>query len=243
MTGAGRDTRLGLVLVAAIGGGWLALHVGGIFFWRWSLATAPLACGLILVQAWLSTGLFIIAHDCMHGSLVPGRRRVNTVIGTMCLAAYAALSYAALLPKHHAHHAAPGTASDPDFHAAAPRRALPWFVSFFRNYYTHGQILRITAAAIVYMLAGASLVNIVAFWAVPALLALAQLFLFGTYLPHRHDDKPFADRHNARSSALSPLASLMTCFHFGAFHHEHHLSPATPWWRLPDVRKAHQARP
>ena len=236
MSAGRRDVRHSLLLAAAIGGAWLALHVGGIFFWRWSLATAPLAAMLILVQAWLSTGLFIVAHDCMHGSLVPGRPRANTLVGTLCLGAYAGLSYAALLPKHHAHHAAPGTRDDPDFHADAPRRALPWFVGFFRNYYSHGQILRITAAAILYLLLGASLVNIAAFWAVPALLALAQLFLFGTYLPHCHDDRPFADAHNARSSTLSPLASLMTCFHFGAYHHEHHLSPGTPWWRLPGVR-------
>lgn len=235
MTGRS-DTRHGLFLVALIGGSWLVLHVAGIFLWTWTLSTAPLAVVLILVQAWLSTGLFIVAHDCMHGSLVPGNRRANAVIGTMCLAAYAALSYAALLPKHHAHHSAPGTPSDPDFHAAGPRAAGPWFLSFFRNYYTHGQIVRITAAAIVYLLAGASLVNIVAFWALPALLALGQLFLFGTYLPHRHTGLPFADAHNARSNRMSPLASLMTCFHFGAYHHEHHLSPGTPWWRLPGIR-------
>jgi beta-carotene ketolase (CrtW type) len=232
----GRDsTPMSLLLAAAIGAAWLTIHVGGIFFWQWQLASAPLAVILVLLQAWLSTGLFIVAHDCMHGSLAPRRPMLNTVIGTLCLGAYAGLSYHALHPKHHAHHAAPGTESDPDFHAAAPRKALPWFVSFFRGYYTHGQILRITAVALVYMLLGASLINIVVFWAVPALFALTQLFLFGTYLPHRHDDTPFADTHNARSNTLSPLASLATCFHFGAYHHEHHLSPQTPWWQLPQV--------
>ncbi|MET0269583.1 MAG: fatty acid desaturase [Sphingomonas sp.] len=235
---ADADSRAGLVLAAAIGGLWLTVHVATIFFWRWTPMGVVMAVPLILLQAWLSTGLFIVAHDCMHGSLSPGRAGWNRVVGTMCLSAYAGLSYAALLPKHHAHHAAPGTERDPDFHAHAPDRALPWFVSFFRNYYTHAQILRITLAASVYMLLGASLVNIVAFWAVPALLALTQLFLFGTYLPHRHGTMPFADAHNARSNGLSPFASLMTCFHFGAYHHEHHLSPATPWWRLPSVRRA-----
>lgn len=231
------DARHGLVLAAAIGGAWAAVHVCGIFFWRWNLGTALLAPIVIVTQAWLSTGLFIVAHDCMHGSLAPGRPRLNRIVGTLCLGAYAGLSYGALLPKHHAHHAAPGTAEDPDFHAGAPRHALPWFGSFFRNYYTHGQIARITIAAVVYLLLGASLLNIVIFWAIPALLALAQLFVFGTYLPHRHDDRPFADAHNARSSTLRPLLSLMTCFHFGAYHHEHHLSPGTPWWRLPAFRR------
>jgi len=235
------DTRASLALAVAIGGAWAVIHVGAIFFWRWNAATVPLAAALVLLQAWLSTGLFIVAHDCMHGSLAPGRARLNTAVGTLCLAAYAGLSYRALFPLHHRHHAAPGTEHDPDFHAGAPRHAGRWFVRFFRGYYSHGQLLRITLAAMLYMALGASLLNIVVFWAAPALLALAQLFLFGTFLPHRHGDDAFVDRHNARSNALPPLASLVTCFHFGAYHHEHHLSPQTPWWRLPRVRMARPA--
>ena len=238
----GMEVGRGLILAAAIGAAWLVLHIGAIFFWRWSLAAAPLAVVIVILQAWLSTGLFIIAHDCMHGSLTPRWPRGNALVGSVCLGAYAGLSYARLLPKHHAHHAAPGTPSDPDFHHAAPDRPLPWFVAFFRSYYTHGQIARITCAAIVYMLLGASLLNIVVFWAVPALLALGQLFVFGTYLPHRHQDEPFADAHNARSSGLKPITSLITCFHFGAYHHEHHLSPGTPWWKLPAFRRARALR-
>ena len=228
---------IGLLLAAAVSGAWLAIHVGAIFFWHWRPELIALAVALVLVQTWLSTGLFIIAHDCMHGSLAPGRPQVNRWIGTLCLAAYAALSYRELLPKHLAHHAAPGTATDPDFHPHDPRHALPWFVRFFRGYYTHGQILRITAVAIIYILLGASLLNIVIFWAVPAVLALVQLFVFGTYLPHRHANLPFADEHRARSNALPRLGSLITCFHFGGYHHEHHLSPGTAWWRLPSVRR------
>lgn len=230
-------TTIGLVLAAAVGCAWLAIHIGGIFFWVWKPALIPAAIAIVVLQAWLSTGLFIIAHDCMHGSLAPGRPRINQVVGTLSLAAYAALSYRALLPKHMAHHAAPGTDTDPDFHPQAPTRPLPWFVRFFRGYYTHGQIVRITAAAILYMLLGASLLNIAIFWAAPALLALVQLFTFGTYLPHRHGEAPFVDGHRARSNSLSPLGSLLTCYHFGGYHHEHHLSPATPWWRLPNVRE------
>lgn len=230
------------MLAAAIGSAWLAIHLYGIFGWRWSMQGAPLATLLIVAQVWLSTGLFIMAHDCMHGSFAPGRPTLNTAVGMLCLGAYAGLSYRAVAPKHHAHHRAPGTADDPDFNPAGPRRAWPWFVRFFRGYYTHAQILRITAAAAVYMLLGAPLINIVAFWAVPALLALGQLFLFGTYLPHRHDETPFADSHHARSNGWSPVASLLTCFHFGAYHHEHHLTPSAPWWSLPRVRRGLSAR-
>ena len=231
------DTAIGLSIAAGVITVWAVIHVGSIFFWPWHLSLVPAVAATVLLQAWLSTGLFIIAHDCMHGSLAPGRPMLNRWIGTLCLGMYAALSFRALLPKHLAHHAAPGTETDPDFHPGKPRRMLPWFVRFFSGYYTHGQILRITAVAATYMLLGASLINIVIFWALPAMLALVQLFVFGTYLPHRHADVPFADEHRARSTKLAPLGSLITCFHFGGYHHEHHLSPATQWWRLPRVRQ------
>jgi beta-carotene ketolase (CrtW type) len=78
---------------------------------------------------------------------------------------------------------------------------------------------------------GADVRNLLAFWAAPALLSALQLFTFGTWLPHRQTDDPFADHHNARSSSFGPLLSLLTCFHFGR-HHEHHLTPWKPWWRL-----------
>lgn len=229
---------ISLLLAAVIGAAWVTIHIAGIFFWTWNSAWSVAAVMLVLVQTWLSTGLFIIAHDCMHGSLAPGRRTLNTAVGTICLGAYAGLSYRLLYPKHHAHHAAPGTDADPDFNPTGPRSPMAWFLRFFTGYYTHAQIARITVAAIVYMLLGASLVNIVVFWAVPALIALCQLFIFGTYLPHRHEETPFSDCHNARGNSYSPLGSLATCFHFGTYHHEHHLSPKTPWWALPRVKRS-----
>ncbi|HEV2568988.1 fatty acid desaturase [Sphingomonas sp.] len=232
-----QQRRIGLTLAAAIMAAWLTVHIGGIFFWRLELGHAPALLAVILLQAWLSTGLFIIAHDAMHAALAPGQPRLNRGIGTLALAFYAGLSYRQLAPKHALHHRHVGTEGDPDFHAPEPTRALPWFLSFFRSYYTHGQLARITLAAIVYLLLGAGLLNIVIFWAVPALLALWQLFFFGTYLPHRHEQGGFADHHRARSTRLSPWLSLVTCFHFGGYHHEHHLHPATPWWRLPRLRR------
>jgi fatty acid desaturase len=233
---------VGLALAGAIVAAWLAIHVFGIFFWRAGLHGWGLAVLLILLQTWLSTGLFITAHDAMHGALAPGRPSLNRAVGTLCLALYACLSYRLLLPNHGAHHHHAGTEGDPDFHAGNPRALLPWFGRFFANYYSHRQFLLITAAALTYVvILGASYVNILLFWAAPAILALVQLFVFGTYLPHRHEDEPFADRHRARSSRLPPALSLLTCFHFGGYHHEHHLSPGTPWWRLPAFRRSRSA--
>lgn len=231
------QTVIGVALSLAIIGVWLTIHIGGIFFWRWNAGTVPIAVALILVQTWLSTGLFIVAHDAMHGALAPGYPRLNRTIGTICLSLYACLSYAALLPQHHLHHRHAGQAGDPDLHGGDPRLSR-WFLQFFRTYYSHGQIVRITVMALIYIFGfGATLGNIVAFWAVPALGAVAQLFIFGTWLPHRERDAPFADAHRAHSIRVGPVLSLLTCFHFGGYHHEHHLYPGTPWWGLPARRR------
>ena len=72
--------------------------------------------------------------------------------------------------------------------------------------------------------------------ALPAILSSVQLFTFGTFLPHRHEEAPFVDAHRSRTNDFGWLASLLTCFHFG-YHHEHHLSPGTPWWALPAKRR------
>ena len=226
----------GYALAAAIMLLWLTIHFGAIFGlplrgWNW-LAAVP----VVLLQAWLSTGLFITAHDCMHGAFAPRLPRLTRAVGRTALMLYAGIDYDRMLPSHFAHHRHVGTASDPDFDTGNPTRALPWLRHFFFGYYTHWQLLRITIVACVYLLLGASLLNIVVFWAIPALLALGQLFYFGTFLPHRHEAAPFVDRHNARSNGFSKWLSAATCFHFGGYHHEHHLHPNVPWWQLPATR-------
>lgn len=79
MTPARRHINTSLLLAGAIATAWLLIHLGCIFLWTWRLETVPIAVAIIMLQTWLSTGLFIIAHDCMHGSLAPGRRRLNTM--------------------------------------------------------------------------------------------------------------------------------------------------------------------
>ncbi len=237
-----RQTVIGLTLAALIVGGWVTLHVWGVFFQPLSgpaLVAVPL---LILTQSWLGAGMFIVAHDAMHGSLAPGRPRLNAAIGQVCVGAYAAFSYRKLNVCHHQHHRAPGTAKDPDFHAERPEAFLSWFYGFFTRYFGWREFAIVTAVLIVYLLIGASVLNLILFWALPAILSALQLFVFGTWLPHRHmSGGDFADHHHARTIPMPWIASLLTCFHFG-MHHEHHLTPAAPWWRLPEVRKAMLAR-
>lgn len=221
--------------------GWLVCHVYGVFFHRWTLLGLAVAPALILLQCWLNVGLFIVAHDCMHGSLVPFRPRLNRAIGRLCLGLYAGFSYDRLIAKHFAHHRHSGTDEDPDFHAAGPRRFWPWYLAFFRRYFGLREFLVLGLLLATYLLVfRVSPANALLLWGVPAILSSLQLFYFGTYLPHRHDDQAFADRHNARSNAFSPALSLLTCFHFG-YHHEHHDQPNVPWWRLPALRASAQA--
>lgn len=238
-----RDTVIGVTLAMAIIAAWLAVHVTAIFVVDWqglSPALVGLAAVLIAAQTWLSVGLFIVAHDCMHGSLAPGRPPVNRWFGRLTLLLYAAFSYDRLLPKHHRHHRRPGTADDPDFHPDAPTRFGPWFLRFFLNYYGWREFAIMAVAMQAYLfLTGASVVLVLVFYAVPAILSAVQLFYYGTYRPHRVEETPFADRHNSRTDDFPALLSLLTCFHFG-YHHEHHLTPTTPWWRLPAAHRAYK---
>ena len=236
MSAKARQTAMGLLLSGTIIAAWVGLHVYSVFFHPlsgWGLLVAPVLVALI---CWLNVGLFIVAHDCMHGSLAPGRPRLNRWVGRAALALYAGFSFDRLMPKHFDHHRSPGTADDPDFSVEHPRRFWPWYLAFLRQYFGLRELATLTALVAIYvLLLGAPYSSLLLFWALPAILSSLQLFLFGTFLPHREDERPFADRHNARSNEFGWLASLLTCFHFG-YHHEHHRSPHTPWWRLPAER-------
>ena len=232
---AARQTAVGLTLAALIVAAWLALHLWGVFLHRWTPLGIAVAPVIVAALSWLGAGLFIVAHDAMHGSLAPGRPGVNRAVGQLALGIYAAFPFGALNAKHHAHHRAPGSADDPDFHAERPTAFLAWYARFFGTYFGWRQLAVICGVLALYVALGASILNAAVFWGLPSILSSLQLFTFGTWLPHRHDGRAFADRHNARSNELGWLASLLTCFHFG-YHREHHLQPGVPWWRLPAVR-------
>ena len=203
--------------------------------WRLALFLSPL---LIAVQCWLSVGLFIVAHDAMHGSLAPFRPALNRVLGRLVLMIYGGIWYDSLVSRHFAHHRAPGTQHDPDFAGDGSVGFWRWFAAFFAEYLTLGQLLRLAAASAVYVfLFEVPLPRLLLFWAVPALLSAVQLFAFGTYLPHRREERGFSDDHRTRSNNYSWVLSLLTCFHFG-YHHEHHTDPMVPWWLLPTARTA-----
>ena len=222
--------NMGPLYAALLGAAWVTVHLYAVFghtigepWWA--------TFALILVQLWLYTGLFIVAHDTMHGSLVPGNEAANKWIGRLIMTWYAGFSWDSMRTAHHQHHDTPGTADDPDFNADDPHRFWPWYIKFFLRYFSWRQVVVLAAIGMLYMALGASYPNLLLMWAVPAILSSVQLFYFGTYLTHRHADD-FPDEHKARTNAYPRWLSLLTCFHFG-YHHEHHLYPHEPWWRLP----------
>jgi len=231
------EASVGLLLAGSIATAWLALHIGAVFFFPWKQAwlLAPL---VIAVQCWLYVGLFIVAHDCMHGSLVPGRPQLNVTIGRIILFVYAGFPFDKVNANHHEHHRYSGTELDPDFDERPPHGFWAWYVRFMTEYVSARQLAAIAVTVALYVLVfRAPVENIFCFWTIPALLSSLQLFTFGTYLPHRPGRDLMDDRHRARSNDFPRWLSLLTCFHFG-YHREHHLKPGTPWWRLPAMRDA-----
>ena len=230
------QTVVGLGLAAAVVGALAGLHAYSIFVFELGWATAPIALVLAALQCWLFVGVFIVAHDAMHGSLAPGRPRLNSAIGATLLFLYAGFSWTKLRDAHFAHHRHAGTAQDPDFCADHPRAFWPWYATFLKRYFGIGSVLFVTGVFWLYHLAfDVGVGKMLLFYAVPSIGSSLQLFYFGTFRPHRHGQDGFVDRHNARSDSFGPLASLASCFHFG-YHHEHHCHPDTPWWALPRKR-------
>ncbi len=226
--------NLGLLYAALIFGAWACVHLYSVFFHALSSSLWQ-TIGLIALQCWLYTGLFIVAHDTMHGSLAPGKEKLNAVIGTTILFIYAGFNWRKMREAHHDHHKFSGTEKDPDFNAKNPHGFWPWYLKFFLTYFGWRQVLILVGFTITYLIIGAEYLNTIVMWAVPAILSSVQLFYFGTYLTHRHADE-FPDDHNARTNNFGWLASLFSCFHFG-YHHEHHLFPHEPWWRLPAKKR------
>ncbi|TSD64193.1 fatty acid desaturase [Inquilinus sp. KBS0705] len=183
----------------------------------------PLLYLFILVQMHLYTGLFITAHDAMHGTVAPNKT-ANNLIGYLCTFLYASFWYGQLYTKHHKHHNHVHTDDDPDYHNGG---FFSWYVRFIRNYLSIWQIVVMAVLFNVFKLLVPQ-ANLLLFWVVPSLLSTLQLFYFGTYLPHKgeHDNK-----HQSRSLRRNHLMAFFSCYFFG-YHYEHHDSPWLPWWKL-----------
>ena len=182
----------------------------------------------MLIQTWLFTGLFIAAHDSMHGT-ISANRKLNNVIGFSATLLFAGMWYPMLIKKHKMHHVNPGTALDPDYYTGKQNFFIWWF-SFMKSYVTIWQIL-IMAGLFNLGLLFFSEIQLIVLWIIPSILATFQLFYFGTYLPHRLPHITEMGIYKSRTLKKNHLWAMLSCYFFG-YHYEHHASPQTPWWKL-----------
>ncbi|MXV51856.1 fatty acid desaturase [Pedobacter sp. HMF7647] len=190
--------------------------------WHFSFKN-PLAYLAVFWMMHLYTGLFITAHDAMHGT-VTHDKKVNTIIGQLCTALYAVFPYQKLYIKHHKHHKNVHTDDDPDF---SEKGFLGWYVKFISEYLSWWQIVLM---AIIYNLLKLwiSEANLLLFWVFPSLLSTLQLFYFGTWLPHHGEH---TNKHFSRTQSKNHFVAFISCYFFG-YHYEHHETPHLPWWKL-----------
>lgn len=216
-----RASNLGILVALVVISCW-AVCLLSLLRWdfRWD---NPLVYIMILVQTHLYTGLFITAHDAMHGT-VSSSSKFNLIIGQVCTALYAAFSFRKLMIKHHQHHRHVHSDLDPDYHEGS----FPvWYFHFMKEYMT---MLQIVMMAVLFnvLTIWFTEVNILMFWVVPALLSTLQLFFFGTWLPHHGEHQ---NVHYSRSLKKNHFVGFFSCYFFG-YHYEHHEFPGTPWWKL-----------
>ncbi|WP_114748623.1 fatty acid desaturase [Pleomorphovibrio marinus] len=215
-----------LISLAVITAWWISLVflLGMNFSW-----TNPLTYLGIVIQTHLYTGLFITAHDAMHG-VVSSNKKLNHGIGWVSAILFSYNFYWKLFPKHHEHHKFVATDKDPDFHHSG--RFFPWYFSFITTYVNFWQVLLM---ALTFNLLKLFLPqeNLIFFWMLPAILSTLQLFYFGTYLPHKGENN---NKHHSGSQHENHLWAFLSCYFFG-YHYEHHDAPNTPWWRLWKIKE------
>ena len=198
-----------------------------------SQISLPLKAIAVLWQTFLYTGLFITAHDAMHGAVLPKQTKINAAIGSFALLAYGLFSYKQLLEAHLHHHGYPASDLDPDFHNGKSIGPIAWYFCFMQRYWNWWRFLSLVMIfPIIHSLFHIPEINLILFWIVPSLMSSVQLFYFGTFLPHRKPDAGYADSFRTQSTYFPLFWSFLTCYHFG-YHHEHHQHPNLAWWQLP----------
>lgn len=218
----------------------IILWFGGLFiFLQLDLATVPwyAVIAAVLIQTFLNTGLFITAHDAMHGTVFPKNLKLNNFIGALAVRLYALFSYSKLHTKHWDHHKFPASDKDPDYHDGKHPGFFRWYFRFMTGYLSWWQLLGMAVLFnLLHLLVNIPVANLVIFWALPAIASTWQLFYFGTFLPHKEPREGHTNHHNSTSNDYPVFLSFITCYHFG-YHLEHHEFPYVQWWKLPKVRK------
>ncbi|MEL6158532.1 MAG: fatty acid desaturase [Cyanobacteria bacterium J06554_11] len=220
---------------------WTITAYGSLFVLPAASDLSPFVIvAVIAVRSFLHTGLFILAHDAMHGTLMPAYPQLNDWAGRIILRIYSFLSFEQMQACHHQHHRTPAQATDPDFY---PGSFWPWYFKFMRTYIEGGQgwVIFWGMSAFFYPLVlglHVPVINAALFWLLPQAMSSWQLFYFGTYRPHKRPPGGHTNAHRANSSSVPPLLSFLSCYHFD-YHWEHHQYPHLPWYKLPSMHQRH----
>ncbi|WP_297084165.1 fatty acid desaturase [Thermoleptolyngbya sp. C42_A2020_037] len=240
----------GIFLAAVILTGWVVSLLLFLLVDSASLSV-PGVVFAVLLRTFLHTGLFVIGHDAMHQNLLPNHRRINHCIGAIAVWLYAAIAYSTCCANHHQHHRYPEQTRDPDFHDGTHTHPLCWYSKFIREYLSVSSILGLLGGWGLLLWGMSQVVpmawsRVVLFVLLPFVLSSVQLFVFGTYLPHRGESghqvpeslRPGDRTLNPSQTQWRPwLWSFFTCYHFGQYHPLHHRFPRVPWYQLPSFRE------
>ncbi len=190
---------------------------------------------LIVLQTFLYTGLFITAHDAMHGAVFPSNLKINNFVGALSVGLYALFNYEKLQKKHWLHHHNPASELDPDFHNSKHKNFFAWYLYFMMRYWSWTRLLSLMALYnVILFTLHIPEKNLTLFWVLPSILSSVQLFYFGTFTPHKEPNGGYKNVHCAQTNPLPTWLSFITCYHFG-YHYEHHEHPNVPWWGLPEI--------
>lgn len=193
--------------------------------WFWLLI-------LILGQTFLNTGLFITAHDGMHGLIYSSNPRLNNFIGSIAVKLYGLFCYKKLRERHLLHHRFPNTALDPDYHNGSHSSFFLWYGQFMSKYINWQELSKLSLVVVGIAYFGEiSWLNLILCWGLPLIFSSLQLFTFGTFFPHRCLNTKLETTPQIHSLNFSPFWSFITCYNFG-YHWEHHQYPHLPWWQL-----------
>ncbi|MBS2021730.1 MAG: fatty acid desaturase [Deltaproteobacteria bacterium] len=181
------------------------------------------------------TGLFILAHEAIHGTLVPGRPRLGHALGRLAAFAYAFMDYGRLRARHAQHHAAPQSPDDPDAHASG--RFLPHLFAFALRYLRWWQVALLVLVGNRVGQAGHTFAMLFAY-VLPVVCSTLVVFSLGIFLVHhpRLAQRGLADARH-RTVAIDPglLPSLLSILFFN-YHWLHHEHPHLTWLSLGRLR-------
>lgn len=185
---------------------------------------------IFLCRTFFQTGMFVVAHDATHGNVFPGNPKWNSAIARAALFCCGGISYKVWKVNHEKHHARPSHPDDPDFHNGDLSGFVCWYLNFSKAYFPQFESL-VYVSRLAFLCISISLWLNISLWTVlffvvlPTVLSSMQLFLFGTYLPHREE-------YCIKSYYFPPFISFIACYNF-SYHLEHHKYPNVPWYLLP----------